>query len=178
MYAGTLPLVNDSDTKNPRIFVLLALVCLFTLLPMVEIYLLVTLGRSIGWAPTILLAVGTGIVGASLAKRQGLATLARISEGLGAGRPPADALLDGALILLAGALLVTPGVLTDATGFALLVPPVRRALRPLLAAWLQRAVRKGGGRVSVWTIDGATVRRNDPYVVDAERIEARGRDSE
>lgn len=157
---------------------LLALVCLFTLLPMVEIYLLVTLGQSIGWIPTILIAVGTGIVGAALAKQQGLATLARLSSEMAAGKRPAEALVDGALILLAGALLVTPGVLTDLTGFALLVPPVRRALRPLIAAYFKRAIQRRGGGVRVWTVNQAPLRRDDPRVVDAERIEGRGRDSE
>lgn len=159
---------------------LLTLLLLFTVLPMIEIYLLVALWDAIGLLPTLAIALGTGVLGAALARHQGLMTLARISQQLSAGKPPADSLVDGAMILLAGALLVTPGVLTDAVGFSLLIPPARAALKPLLRAVFLRRLHKHsvGQGAYVWTFgstEGRTERRGDG-VVEAEVIDVRTRD--
>jgi len=108
---------------------LLRLVLLFTLVPLVELVLLLMLADKIGWQTTLGLVLGTGVLGASLARWQGVRCWQRVHEELEAGRLPGDPLLDGLMILLAGALLVTPGVLTDGVGFALLVPAVRAVLR-------------------------------------------------
>jgi len=108
---------------------LLRLVLLFTLVPLVELVLLLILADEIGWQYTLGIVLGTGILGAYLARWQGAQCWRRVHEELEAGRLPGDPLLDGLMILLAGALLVTPGVLTDAVGFALLVPPARAVLR-------------------------------------------------
>lgn len=159
----------------------LILLLLFTVLPIVEIALLVQLGSSIGWIPTLFLALGTGALGATLARQQGLNTLARISRQMAAGEPPTDSLIDGAMILLAGAVLVTPGVLTDAFGFALLAPPVRALLKPLLAAAVKRHVRSSvaqGGTVHVWSTGSAPPDSQRGDVVDAEVIEVRTHDAE
>lgn len=162
--------------------VLLVLILLFTVLPVLEISLLIELGQSIGWGWTLLIALGTGVLGASLARQQGLATLARISQQLADRQPPADALVDGAMILIAGAVLITPGILTDAFGFALLLPPVRALLKPLLRAALRRTVRRqgGAGKVNVWSIGnppnvsrGPTV---DSDVIEGEVIDVQTRD--
>lgn len=110
------------------------LLLLFTVVPLVELALLIRIGGVIGIGSTILLVVGTGVAGAALAKWQGLRTLRRIQEDLGRGVMPAAEMLDGLMILVAAAVLVTPGVLTDAFGFALLVPPFRRWLRGRVAA--------------------------------------------
>lgn len=158
---------------------LLTLALLFIVLPLTELYLLVTLGQTIGWGWTLLIALGTGIVGASLARQQGLATLQRISQQLQTGQPPADALVDGAMILLAGAVLMTPGVLTDAFGFALLIPPVRAALKPLLkAAFLRRLHRHSAGGATVYTWSTGSPPPGSPAagsgdVVEGEVIEVR-----
>jgi UPF0716 protein FxsA len=129
----------------------LRLLLLFTIVPLIELFLLVKLGTVIGIAPTILIVIFTGALGAWLARWQGLGVLRRVSEDLAAGRLPADALIDGLLILIAGAVLLTPGLLTDALGFVLLVPQGRAVVRRAVAARLEQR----------------TVVR-DPNVIDAE----------
>lgn len=111
---------------------------LFVVVPLLELGLLVAIGGRVGLVPTVALVVVTGILGATLARRQGLATLDRLRETIGEGRVPHQELVDGALILVAAAFLLTPGLITDSVGFALLVPPVRAALRRRVAAWVGR----------------------------------------
>jgi UPF0716 protein FxsA len=88
------------------------------------------------------------VVGAALARHQGLSTLARLQRDLAGGRLPAEPLVEGVLILVAGAVLLTPGVLTDAAGFLVLVPPFRRLIIRLATRRLERAVRAGSVRMS------------------------------
>jgi UPF0716 protein FxsA len=102
---------------------------LLTVLPLTEFALLYWIGERIGLLATIGLVIATGILGAALARRQGVATVARMQRELSEGRMPADAIFDGVLILVAGLLLVTPGVLTDAFGFMLLVPAFRTLVK-------------------------------------------------
>lgn len=123
------------------------LLLLFTVVPLVELVLLLELGRRIGTLATLVLIVVTGIVGAVLAKRQGLGVLRRIQAELAAGRAPAAAIVDGLIILVAGALLITPGILTDVVGFLCLVPMTRQAIRAVLWRSLARAVQRGRGTV-------------------------------
>jgi len=120
---------------------------LFVLVPLIELALLIQVGEWIGLLPTVLLVFVTGVAGAALARREGLRTVRRIQEQLGEGRMPGDALLDGAAILLGGAFLLTPGVLTDVVGLALLIPPTRA----LFKAWARRAAERGieEGRIQV-----------------------------
>ena len=108
---------------------LFRLLLLFTLVPLFELMLLIEIGKRINAGPTIGLVIVTGIVGAALARQQGLRTFARINHDLAAGHLPGDSLIDALLIFVAGALLVTPGVMTDGVGFLLLLPPVRAVLR-------------------------------------------------
>ncbi len=127
----------------------LRLFLLFTLVPLVELFLLIEIGRLIGPLPTVALVVTTGALGAWLARSQGLATLRRVQSEWSAGRMPAEALLEGLLILIAGAVLLTPGLLTDLFGFFLLVPAGRRWARRGLAARFGSRVKvdvRGGGR--------------------------------
>jgi len=114
------------------------LLLLFTIVPLVELYLLVKLGTVIGVGPTIAIVLLTGILGAWLARVQGLSVVHRLGADLAEGRLPTDALIDGLLILVAGAVLLTPGLLTDAMGFALLVPQGRAAVRKLVVARFAR----------------------------------------
>ena len=114
------------------------LLLLFTLVPLAELYLLVKLGTVVGVAPTVALVVLTGILGAWLARVQGLSVLQRLGADLAEGQLPTDALIDGLLILVAGAVLLTPGLLTDALGFSLLVPQGRAAVRKVVGAWFAR----------------------------------------
>ena len=122
---------------------LLKLLILFVVLPLLDLWLLFTLadGR-VSYSVTVGVVVATtGIVGASLAKRQGLAAWKNFNAELGRGALPADAMLDGVLILLAGAVLITPGLITDAIGLALLVPPLRRVIRRRLIARLASKIQ-------------------------------------
>lgn len=101
----------------------------FFLVPIAEVALFIFVGSRIGVGPTILLVVLTAVIGAALVSRQGRATLWQARADLASGVLPARQLAHGAMILVAGALLLTPGFLTDAIGFLLLVPSVREALR-------------------------------------------------
>jgi UPF0716 protein FxsA len=116
----------------------LRLLLLFTLVPLVELYLLIEIGGAIGVAPTIAIVIVTGVIGAALARWQGLGVLRRLQDDLAAGRSPTDALIDGLLIFVAGAVLLTPGLITDALGFLLLVPAGRAAVRKLVSAAVAR----------------------------------------
>lgn len=130
-----------------RPFSLLLLV--FLAIPLLEVMLLIRVGGVIGALPTVALVVLTAVIGVALLRRQGLATLQRVQQSVDAGRLPAVEMVEGVGLLLAGAFLLTPGFFTDALGFILLVP----ALRRLLAAWvLRRGIllqagygRPGGG---------------------------------
>ncbi len=116
---------------------LLQLLLLFTVVPLVELTLLIWIGGHIGVLQTVGLVLLTGIAGASMARAEGWRTVRRIQEELNRGQLPADAMVQAACILVAGALLVTPGVLTDAVGLGLLISSVRR----LVAARIIRAFR-------------------------------------
>ena len=113
---------------------LLQLFLLFTLIPLVELALLVWISQYTGLLFTIALVIVTGVVGAWLARQEGLRCWLEVQRQLAEGQLPAEPLLDGLMILVAGAVLITPGVLTDLAGFALLVPPVRGRVRRYLAA--------------------------------------------
>ena len=117
------------------------LLLLFLVVPLAEIYLLIEVGSVVGAVATVGLVVLTAVVGAALMRAQGLATLLRARASMAKGELPALELLEGAVILVAGALLLTPGFITDAAGFACLIPSVRQRL--ILAA---PALRPSGPR--------------------------------
>ncbi len=102
---------------------------LLLVVPVVELYVLIQVGQVIGLVPTLLMLVGISIAGTVLLKREGMATWARLQAALGSGRMPTDEVTDGALILLGGALLLTPGFVTDIFGLMLLVPLTRAAAK-------------------------------------------------
>lgn len=109
----------------------------FTVIPFVELALLIELGRRLGTMPTIALVLLTGAAGAYLARWQGIWVLNRIRSELDRGRMPARELLDGLLILIGAALLLTPGLLTDTAGVLLLLPSTRHVIR----AWVEGRLR-------------------------------------
>lgn len=110
------------------------LIVLMIAAPFVELWLLFRINDSIGLSRTLMLVIGTGILGAILTKRQGLNTLRKMREQSARGEMPGATMVDGIMILAAGLLLITPGVITDAIGFLLLIPSVRGGLRLRLAA--------------------------------------------
>ena len=116
---------------------LLKLFLAFTMIPMVEIYLLIKLGQNFGAITSILLVIFTGILGAYLARMEGLRTLFRIQETMREGRMPGEELLDALLIAIAGLVLITPGFITDVVGFLLLFPFTRM----LGKNWLKERMR-------------------------------------
>ncbi|HSW09291.1 MAG TPA: FxsA family protein [Bacillota bacterium] len=122
---------------------LLRLLLIFSLVPLAEIALLIEVGRRIGLPATLALVLLTAAAGAVLARRQGLAVVRSIGDDLSRGELPAVGLMDGALILIGGILLVTPGFLTDAAGLLLLVPAVRRWIRRWLRRALEGAIARG-----------------------------------
>lgn len=113
----------------------------FLIVPIIEIYFLITVGSAIGAALTIALIIFTALLGAVLVRAQGFSTFVRVQNQLAQGEMPALEILEGLFLLVAGALLLTPGFFTDAIGFAFLTPPLRRwIIRRLLAtgAWQGR----------------------------------------
>lgn len=109
------------------------LLLLFIFVPLAELFLLIEIGRVIGTLPTILLVAGTGALGAYLARQEGFRVLFTIRYKLQSGQLPADELLDGLIILLAGAFLITPGIITDIFGFLMLFRPTRAQFK----VWLK-----------------------------------------
>lgn len=139
---------------------------IFLLVPIIEIYLLIQVGQVIGAGWTILLVVLTAVVGVWLLRIQGLSTLMRAQKKMQSGELPAVEMLEGMGLVIAGALLLTPGFFTDAFGFILLFPPTRRWLVGLMAA---RMVVSGAGvpgqrpegRGQQDVIEGVNYRRDD-----------------
>ena len=129
---------------------------IFLLVPVLEIYLLIEIGNLIGAVWTVTAVVGTAALGAGLVRRQGLAALARFRSATQVGELPAVTIIEGLALLVAGALLLTPGFFTDLVGFLLLTPPLRQFL---VSRWL-------AGRVV--TPVGGTPSGQAPGVLDGE----------
>ena len=140
------------------------LLLLFVLIPIIELYLLLQLGARIGFMPTLGLIVLTGALGAILARQQGLSALAKIQNELKSGRPPAMEMVEGALIVVGGIVLLTPGILTDFFGFALMIPKFRKSFAERL--------KRGFGSSFVQTstsgfqAHGSNFKKKDDDVID------------
>ena len=126
------------------------LVLLFVVTPLLELAILFKVKEWLGLHETILLVLCTGIVGAWLARAQGFVVLQKIQQDMSAGRLPAPYLLDGLMIIIAGALLVTPGLLTDTVGFLLLISRVRAFVKLWLRARIEARLERGDGRITIW----------------------------
>jgi UPF0716 protein FxsA len=122
---------------------LLRLFLLFSVVPIIEIWLLIKIGRVFGALPTVALLLAISLAGAWLAKSQGLRTIAAIRNELADGRLPTARLLDGAMILAGGILLLTPGFFTDFLGIFFLIPATRTLLKGWLRTRLERALSRG-----------------------------------
>ena len=123
------------------------LLLVFILVPLLEIYILVKIGEYLGAEGTIGLILLTGVLGAFFVRMQGFSLIKKIQGDLREGRMPHQRLLEGVCILAAGLLMITPGLLTDLTGFLLLVPAVRKILIEKIIA-TARIYTGGGGEVS------------------------------
>ena len=126
----------------------LRLLLAFTVVPLLELALLIWIGQWLGIWETIAVVVLTGVVGAALARREGVRALGRIQANMNQGILPARELVDACMILVSGLLLVTPGVLTDLVGFALLIP----AVRSRVGRYARQAVRR---RMTIIDTSGA-----------------------
>lgn len=156
------------------------LLILFIAVPVVELILFMEIGARIGLVPTFGIILLTGILGAWLTKLQGLRTLTRYQQALAEGRLPHQEVMDGLMILVAGAVLLTPGFLTDAVGFLLLVPAIRSVVRNRLAQYLKGKIQvvgagmdMGGGRTRNDGVFPEVGRHRSPddVIIEAEVVE-------
>jgi UPF0716 protein FxsA len=125
---------------------------LFLLIPLIEIAILIEIGRAFGAGYTIVLVIGTAALGAALFRQQGLSTLAKVQMSMNQGNLPATELIEGLMLLIAGALLLTPGFFTDVFGFLVLIPSLRNKIaQTLLINFLQSHIvnvrEKDSGRI-------------------------------
>src|SRR3954465_1023569 len=121
------------------------LLLLFIVVPIVELYVLLQVGQAIGALPTIALLIADSVLGSILMRSQGRAAWRRFNAGLAEGRVPHREVLDGVLVIFGGALLLTPGFVTDVLGALLLLPPTRAVLRGLLVR--RATLRVVGGAI-------------------------------
>lgn len=121
----------------------LRLFLLFTVVPALELWLLIQIGSIIGTVETIFLIILTGAIGANLARNQGLQVLGELNQALQEGKSPAKKVAEGLLILGGGLLLITPGICTDIVGFSVMIPPFRAVLAQVLQNILLKRVKMG-----------------------------------
>jgi len=146
------------------LFILVAMIAV----PIIEIAVFIQAGDLIGLWPTLATVVLTAIVGTALLRRQGLAALRRVQESLEAGRPPVAELFDGLCLLVAGALLLTPGFVTDGFGLLLFAPPFRKILLGVLS---RRII--AGGHVHMRGGPGGRGEAMDTTIIEGEFHEVR-----
>ncbi|MFZ3590716.1 FxsA family protein [Bacillus sp. DJP31] len=108
------------------------LLALIIIVPAMEIGLLIVAGNVIGTIPTVLLIISTGVIGAWLAKKQGLRAIGQVQQQIQNGQMPGEVIVDGLCILVGGVLLLTPGFITDTIGFILLFPGGRKLVKPYI----------------------------------------------
>ena len=146
----------------------LLLLLAFILVPVAEISVLIRVGGAIGPLNTILFVIFTAILGAYLVRQQGFATLQKLRAETDAGRMPAMQIAEGVALLFAGAVLLTPGFITDAFGFALLMPPIRQAVIKFFASRVMVQAAQTGF-YSTHTTN--TPRRSDGSVIEGEVVD-------
>ena len=122
---------------------LFKLIVLFTAIPIIELMLLLRINQYIGFGYTILLVFMTGVIGAFLAKQQGRGIFHRIKYDMKKGQMPGDELVNGLCVLIGGALLLTPGIITDLVGFSLVIPVTRQQLKQGIKRKMRQMIREG-----------------------------------
>ncbi len=143
------------------------LLLMFILIPALELAILIELGSRLGTVPTLLLLALTGFLGAFLARRQGLGALRAAQAQMQRGELPAGPIVDGILILIAAVLLITPGVLTDALGFLLLIRGIRDRVKSMLMSRFRRGIEER--RIRVYSSGfGRSPIDTDVYPIEAE----------
>ncbi len=144
---------------------------LFTVVPLVELYLLIAVGRVLGPVATIGLVLLTGAVGAWFARLEGARVIRRWQEAMSRQQVPKDGVIDGFLIFIGGLMLITPGILTDIAGLSMVMPPTRRLIAGLVHSWFERQV--AAGRVQVYPpgYNGRPGRPQEVIDVEGEVVE-------
>lgn len=127
-----------------------SLVLALVVLPFVDLYLLLLIGREVGFWPTVGAVLAAGLIGSFLARKEGVRVLRRWQESVARGQVPQEGLLGGVLVLAGGVLLVIPGVLTDVVGLVLLFPPTRRLIAGLVRRRLERGMAEGTVRITTF----------------------------
>lgn len=135
--------MNNKIEKIGEMLFMKLLIIIFIILPAIEIALFILTGQAIGVLPTIGLMILSGILGAYLVKRQGLAVLRQFQVQLQAGEPPGIPLLHGLCVLLGGLFLISPGFLTDFIGLLLLIPFIRNWFIPYILKWIRNKMDRG-----------------------------------
>ncbi len=126
---------------------LLKFLLLFTLVPILEVFILIQVSGQIGAVPTILIVALTGFIGVFLAKAQGFYTIYRFRNSLERGGFPTQEIFDGACILVGSAFLLTPGLITDILGFSLLLPQTRSYIKKYIQKIIEKMIIKGDLRI-------------------------------
>ncbi|MCK5215470.1 MAG: membrane protein FxsA [Candidatus Omnitrophica bacterium] len=135
------------------------LILLFTVLPAVELALLIKIGGHIGVMNTLTVIILTGVIGAYLARIQGFTVMRNIQESMNQGRMPTEEMLDGVMILVGGIVLLTPGFLTDTIGFLLLIPITRLLIKNLVRRYIHHLMEQG----NITTHNHSSRRINDDF---------------
>jgi UPF0716 protein FxsA len=144
---------------------LLALVALFIVVPLAELYVILKVGDAIGAVPTIALLAADSVLGSMLLRAQGRSVWRRFNETMAGGRVPHRELIDGVLVIFGGAFLITPGFLTDIVGLILLIPPSRALVRRLVARRLGRRIvgaRDGRTGGEPFDVEGSATEYDEP----------------
>ena len=146
----------------------LRLFLLLTLVPFLEIYLLIKLGQGLGWGNTFLLVIFTGVLGAWLLGRQGRSVLEELRQQTAQNQLPSEALATGFFTFVGGLLLLTPGVLTDLLGLSLVFPPTQKLWKWYFMGVWQKFVERGQVHIyqASWHRSEPTQRPRDPGVID------------
>ncbi|QDU10358.1 FxsA family protein [Gimesia aquarii] len=165
---------------------LLRLFLLFTIIPLAELWLLLWFSSLTSPTVTFGLVVVTGILGAWLARKQGSQAWKKIQQNMVQGQPPTGVLLDGLMILIAGAFLITPGIMTDLVGFSLLIPAFRELLKVRVGEWVkhrammqvqaQSSFQSGSGGFQDFTQPGPSVKEED--IIDVEFVRKESSESD
>lgn len=149
---------------------------LFTVLPVVELWLLITIGRNIGAVPTVFMVVAMGALGAALARHEGRRVFGGWRRAIQEGRIPEEGILEGALVLTGGVLLLTPGVVTDLMGLLLFIRPTRRIIAAMVRRKLESGIASGTIRMQSFGFGGTPAgNRGDATgrVVSSEDVPAK-----
>ena len=144
------------------------LLILFLTIPILELFVFLLVGQRIGIPMTLAIIIFTAVLGSYLTKSQGLKAIAKYQESIAQGRLPHEAIIESLLILIAGALLITPGFLTDSIGFALLVPSVWAYIRGRMEKSLKERINLTGQGLNTPGREGAGAKGRGPQVITIE----------